>query len=99
MCCYFVHILSGNTFDMAFIKSWSVSGGNYCDLHSDYFVIGRNNGPWDDNSGQCTNEEFLAGMFQNDVAVMYGEDVLNEIIGLIKGIGENPLAIEERTNA
>jgi hypothetical protein len=83
----------------AFIKSWSASGGNYCDLYGDYFVIGRNNGPWDDNAGQCSNDEFLAGTYQDLVLSTFGQNVLNEIIMLIKGSGENPAVIEERTKA
>lgn len=83
----------------AFIKSWDASGGNYCQLFSEYFVIGRNNGPWDDNAGQCSNNEFLSGTFQNEVSSTFGENVLKEIISLIQNSGENPVVIEERTKA
>jgi hypothetical protein len=83
----------------ALIKTWDAPGGNFCQLHVSHFIIGRSNGPWDDNAGQCTNVEFMTGTFQKEVQSTFGKDVLNEIILLIKNSGENPIVIEERTKA
>jgi hypothetical protein len=66
------------------IKSWTGSGGNYCELYAGYFLIGKYNGPWANNAGQCSYEEFLAGTYQKDVLSLFGQDVLKEITALMK---------------